>query len=400
LLPGTLLTEAEGGMRSSPRESVGTGRIKVCHIASGDLWAGAEVQIATLLRFLARQPGLELSVILLNQGRLAEEVSRLSVALQVIPEDQFGFLGIFRRASEFLQGRNVKILHSHRYKENFLAALLAWRRHIPVVLRTQHGMAEPRTNLSKVKQGLLHGLDRLTARRTTDCIIGVSSDVSYRLGRQLNPKKIVTILNGIDLETVRSSLAPLEAKRRLGLPPDCLVIGTAGRLEPVKRLDIFLEAAKQISARHAKVRFVITGDGRERASLSTFARELGVGELVLFLGHRYDVYDVLRAFDLLVLSSDDEGLPMVLLEAMALGVVVVARAVGGLPEVIQDGKNGVLVHASDAASLANACVQVLGNSDRMQQLAEAATTSVAQHYSAERTANGVTQLYHSLVGLQ
>jgi glycosyltransferase involved in cell wall biosynthesis len=399
LSPGSPLTAAEGGLRSSLREFAGGGRIGVCHIASGDLWAGAEVQIATLLRSLARQPSLELSVILLNHGRLAEEISRLGVVLEVIPEDQFGFLGIFRRASEFLRGRNVTILHSHRYKENLLAALLAWRRHIPVVLRTQHGMPEPRTNLGGVKQRFFQGLDRLTARWTADRVIGVSSDVSRQLESYWDPHKIVTILNGVDLEHVCSNLTLLEAKRRLGLPPDCFAVGTAGRLEPVKRLDIFLEAAKQISARDIKVRFVIAGDGRERERLSTLARDLGIGELVLFLGHRDDVFDVLRAFDLLVLSSDHEGLPMVLLEAMALGVVVVARAVGGLPEVIQDDKSGILVHAGDAASLANACAQLLADPARKREMAEAARISVAERYTAEQTANQVRQLYYSLLGL-
>jgi glycosyltransferase involved in cell wall biosynthesis len=114
------------------------------------------------------------------------------------------------------------------------------------------------------------------------------------------------------------------------------------------------------------------------------------------LGHRDDVCDILRALDLLILSSDREGLPMVLLEALSMGVVVVARAVGGIPEVIQNGVNGILVDSVDPRGLADACVQLLADRTRSQRLAEAAIKSVTESHGAARTAEQVTRLYFSL----
>ena len=127
------------------------------------------------------------------------------------------------------------------------------------------------------------------------------------------------------------------------------------------------------------------------------AQSLGISECVLFLGHRDDIYDVLRAFDLLVLSSDHEGLPMVLLEAQCLGIVVVARAVGGIPDVIQDGVNGLLVDSNDPRSLAQACLRALSDRARSERLAEAGVLSVTNNFAAATTAQQVARLYSSLV---
>ena len=374
--------------------------LRVCHIASGDRWDGAEVQVATLLRHLARDPRVRLLAIVLNTGRLAEELARLGVEVKVIPENQLGFFGILRRATAFLRGTKIDVIHSHRYKENLLAAWLASRLGVPVLIRTQHGSPEPQSGLKGLKQKLTLGVDRVTGRWASARVIAVSEDLSRRLGPVFGPHRVMMIPNGVDLGQVKSDLSVAEAKQRLGIPADYLVLGTASRLEPVKRLDIFLQAAQRIGHKNQKARFVIAGEGGERAALEALARNLGLGERVRFLGHRDDAYDVLRAFDILVLSSDHEGLPMILLEAMALGAVVVARAVGGIPEVIRDGVNGVLVNSSDAARLADACLGLMDDPSRRRTLAEVAAATLAQHYTAERTANQVIELYLSSLSPQ
>jgi glycosyltransferase involved in cell wall biosynthesis len=316
--------------------------------------------------------------------------------VRIIPESDKTFLAVFSEAAKYLAPRGVRILHSHRYKENVLAALLARRCRIPFVVRTQHGLSEPYAGLRHIKQRLIQRLDRFVARRATDRVISVSSEMSRHLARRVNPQKIVIIPNGVDPAVVHSELSVGEARDRLGIPRDCHVLGTAGRLEPIKRLDIFLEAAKLLSAERPDTRYVIAGEGREKARLHALTQSLGLGDRVLFLGHRDDIYDVLRACTVLVSCSDHEGLPMVLLEALCLGVVVVARAVGGIPEVIQNGANGILVDSADPRSLADACVQVLADRARLQRLVEAGFKSVTDGFGAAKAADQVTRLYISL----
>jgi glycosyltransferase involved in cell wall biosynthesis len=268
---------------------------------------------------------------------------------------------------------------------------------IPHVVRTQHGLPEPQTGMRRLKQGLILSADRLVARRATDRVISVSSEMSRQLALRIDPRRIVTIPNGVDLEVVQSRFTAREAKERLGIPAESPVIGTAGRLEPVKRLDIFLRAAAAIRGERPITRFVIAGEGREAAHLKALAESLGIAEDVRFLGHRDDIYDVLPAFDLLVLSSDHEGLPMILLEAQCLGLVVVARSVGGIPDVIQDGVNGLLVDSNDPRSLAQACLRALSDRALSERLAEAGARLVASNFAASATARQVAQLYSTLL---
>lgn len=398
--PGNHRVVAEAETGGSGRDPAVSRVISVCQIASGDLWAGAEVQIAAMIRYLARKNDIRLSAILLNHGRLAEEIERLGVETIVIPESQTGFFGVLRRAEDFLRTRKPHILHSHRYKENLLAALLARRFRIAALVRTQHGLQEPLRGLKGSKHALIQTFDRMTARWSAARIIGVSSDVTLQLRQRLGREKIVTILNGVDVENAQSSLSAVEARQGLGIPEDSFVFGTAGRLEPIKRLDIFLKAAKQISVQHPGAQFILAGDGRERSNLTELTRTLGIEDRVHFLGHRDDIFDVLRALDVLVICSDHEGLPMILLEAMCMRLPVVARRVGGIPEVIEDRITGVLVESDSPSDLATACLATVEDGTCRQRLVEAARNLVIRDFSAERAGAQVADLYRSLVKAQ
>lgn len=398
MLPGSQLDVVETRGRTGLAKPVSTEKKSVCHIASGDRWAGAEVQLANLLRGLARREEFILSVILLNEGRLAEEARRCGVEVKIILEDQKSFLEIFMEANRYLKGKGVRILHSHRYKENFLAALLAWRCRVPIVVRALQGLPEPYEGLKRYKQWLIHFLDRVLARYGTDCVVSASDELRNELIRYVKPQKVVTVRNAVDTGQVHTSLSVADAKKRLGIPENCRVVGAAARLEPIKRLDIFLSAASRIAVQLPDTRFVIVGDGSEEVRLRALAETRGIQDRVLFLGHRADVYDVLRAFDILVLCSDHEGLPNILLEALCLGVVVVARRVGGVPEVIQNGVNGVLVESSSPSDLAEACLEVLADGRRRSVLALRGVDFVAEKFSAQQAAAKVAELYCSLCG--
>lgn len=396
MLVGSPAGAIEGSPITPGVTSDRTKKISVCYIVSGDLWAGAEVQVASLLQALTREQRLQLSAILLNEGRLAEELRRYRVEVKVIPESRQDFWQILKEGTAYLRGRKMHVLHSHRYKENLLAACLAWYCQVPFVVRTEHGGAEPFLGFQHWKQRLIHQLDLAVARYATDAVISVSDELRNQLARFVDPKRIVTIYNGIDTSQVHSRLTVAEAKCRLAIPEGCLVLGVAGRLEPIKRLDIFLAAAEQIAPRFPHTRFVVVGEGSEESHLRQLAYKHQLRGQVLFLGHRSDIYDVLRAFDVFVLCSEHEGMPMALLEALWLGVPVVARRVGGVPEVIRDGVNGILVESAEPAALSKACIQVLQDEERLRCLALAGADLVKEKFDAAGTADKVLKLYFSL----
>jgi L-malate glycosyltransferase len=354
------------------------------------------VQLFALLSGLQRDPDLATSAIFLNQGRLAQATREIGIRTCILDETSQSFFQILLAAARFIRDNDVRVVHSHRYKENLLAALLARRCHVPVHVCTRHGAQEPFRGWRRYKQALIQAIDNQVALRSVDCVVSVSEELRARLLEQLPAEKIVTIHNGIDEDSVCSQFSAAEAKQRLEISEACVVIGTAGRLESVKRLDIFLCAARQIAENWPNSKFVIAGEGTQESLLRDLASKLGLGERVLFLGHRDDVYDIIRAMDIFVICSDHEGLPMALLESLRLGVTVVARPVGGIGEVIEDGVSGIFVRSAKPTDLASACICLLRDNQRRELLARAGEALVAKKFTARQTADETAALYRSL----
>jgi glycosyltransferase involved in cell wall biosynthesis len=377
--------------------------LKVCHIASGDLWAGAEVQVANLVTQLKKDPTIEVALLVMNEGRLAEHARSAQVRTEILDERTSGFSALISKAKVFLKEFTPDILHSHRYKENVLAAMARSAAGKPALVRTQHGMPEPFAHGASLQHRVSLLADRFVARRMTSRIIAVSSDMREQLARIYPAERITLIPNGIDADALASATTKAEARAQLGFAADVPLIGYCGRLEPIKRIDLFLDAAKLLKERLRDAKFVIAGDGNERARLEQRAEALGLRESVMFLGHRSDVALILRALDIFSLTSDHEGLPMVLLEALAAETLVVAREVGGIPDVIAHEQNGLLVHenASDkaiAAAIANAWQRALTlDAATKRAWSEAGARTVRERFSAKRNADAMSVLYREVL---
>lgn len=392
--PNKLIEEFSGTFR--PLENVKNGRISVCHVSEGGAWAGAEVQVATLLRGLSKCPEIALHAIVLNEGRLAHELSSFGVDVQVVSEQQKSFPRIVSECAAFVKSRNIKILHSHNYKENLIALSLSHVCNVSHMVRTEHGHPEPYSVARNPKHWCVLTADRLAAKYTAAQIVSVSSDLGEYWKKHANPRNVTVLRNAVDLERVRSTFSPGEAKQRLGIPGESFVVGIAARLECIKRHDLFLATAKYLSERIPESNFVIAGGGRQKESLQRLIVKSGLQERVLLLGERNDAYDVLRAMDILLICSDHEGIPMVMLEAMALGIAVVARKVGGMPEVIRDGVNGILVASDSPADLGRACLSIFEDPRLRANLRQMACDEIHQRYSAEKHARAVAELYQSI----
>ncbi len=235
----------------------------------------------------------------------------------------------------------------------------------------------------------------MTARYASR-VICVSGELKQKLASKVSGEKITVIRNAVDLPRVRSAFTVAEAKTRLEIGAEHPVVGIVGRLEAVKRVDLFLDVARYLSRELPSLCFVIAGSGREEAALRASLRGSDLDRRTLFLGERHDIYDVLRAMDLLLITSDHEGLPTVLLEALALGVAVVARDVGGIGEVISDNVSGRLVNSDDAAAIARASLPLLCAGAVRSRLVGNGLKTVHKFSAAENAANYV-HLYQSLV---
>jgi glycosyltransferase involved in cell wall biosynthesis len=391
----TRLDKQDSPSGFSPRRHV-DGRISICHISEGDAWAGAEVQVATLLRALSKCSEIALHAILLHEGRLAHELHSFGVDVQVVNEEQKSLPRVLSECSTFVKARNIQILHSHNYKENLIALSLSRICNVPHLVRTAHGHPEPYSVIRNLKHWGILFADRLAAKYTAVQIVSVSSDLGEYWKRHVNPRNVIVLHNAVDRDNVRSNYSSVEAKHRLGISGDSFVIGTAARLECIKRHDLFVATAKCLAERLPESIFVIAGGGRYKETLQRLITESGLADRIKLLGERNDVYNVLRAMDILLICSDHEGVPMVMLEAMALGVAVVARRVGGIPEVIWHEVNGLLVSSDSPEELANACKSLYDNPHLRTNLTQRACDDIHRRYSAEKHARTIVKLYQSL----
>jgi protein-tyrosine-phosphatase len=264
-------------------------------------------------------------------------------------------------------------------------------------VRTVHGHPEPTTGFSAFKLKMYESIDRFALRRWASVIVAVSKNLADSLRRSgFWPGMVTAIHNGTAPIPPVSPEVRARVRRELNVPADALLIGTVGRLVPVKgHVDLVRAIAlAQPKMPHAKL--LIAGDGPLLGELCAMAGRLGVDQHCIFTGHRADVHQLLAAMDVFVLPSLSEGIPMALLEAMSLGLPVVATRVGGIPEVVRDRVTGLLVPAGDDRALAEACLELARYPDWAAEIAAAGQRFVAEEYTQERAGRALADTYRSL----
>ena len=369
--------------------------IRVVHIASGDLWAGAEAQLYILAKKLSNLSEIALRVVLLNHGILERRLREQRVEVTVLDEKQLGSLQIFWQLYRLLEGIRPHIVHTHRRKENVLGSLAAlFVRHCKCI-RTVHGAAEIPVRPWQLRKIAYRLADWFCGRFVQDRIVAVSRDLGQSLARRFTARRIEIIPNGIDLNEVRvASQEPVEIPGLDG----ALKIAFAGRLVPVKRADIFVEVARQLIAhREDLCRFYIFGDGPMSEPLKQQVRKLGLEPYVFWMGFRESLPSYLARMDALLITSDHEGLPMNLLEALALNVPVIAHAVGEIPRVLGEGRYGEVIRTQEPKQYVSVVLGLAANLGAARRRASDGAQHVAHNYSVRRSAAAYVRLYEGLV---
>ena len=367
--------------------------LRILHVASGDLWAGAEVQAFTLMSHLAQMPRTEVGAVVLNEGILADRLRSVGVSVCVLDELKIAPLRIFIQLRSVLRGWKPDVIHTHRQKENILGSLANRScRDVPSV-RTVHGASEhARTaGWAGVRQRMVAGVDRWCGHALQQKVIAVTQELGARLMVEFPREKVAVIENGVDVEQVRRDRGAAEFRKS---EPDVTHIGIAGRLVQVKRVDLFMETAALLLREHPERiwRFHIFGDGPMRLELRALSRSLQLGERVLFHGHRQDIATCVGGLDALVICSDHEGMPMISLEAAALDVPTVAHAVGGLVEVVP---REFLVVRHDSCGYRDGILCAVREDGR--DIAAKGARRILERFSAQRNAERIRELYEQLV---
>lgn len=353
---------------------------------------GPEKTILNSPRFLRRlgyqsacaylHPPNDEGIRLLNERAMSAKARLVSVP----DRGPFDF-GAVKRLTSISRHHKTAIWHGHDYKSNAIG-LLARRRWPMKLVTTVHGWVHHTR-----RTPMYYAVDKYCLKHY-DEVICVSEDLRDEcLSLGVRPDRCHLVWNGIDTDDFQRNVSISEAKYQLDEPDEGLLVGAVGRLAPEKGFDLLICAVKRLVQSGLDIRLVIAGEGEARCSLEELIQKLQIGDRVRLLGNVADPKQLYQSLDVFVLSSLREGLPNVLLEAMAYEVPVVATRIAGVPALVNDGKNGVLVSSGSVESLVRGIQNLVSNQSERERLGHAGRKTIESQFSFQERMQRVKNIY-------
>lgn len=356
--------------------------VRVCHVSLGLTTGGLERLMVDLVRFRDRERVELMCVALHRTGQAADDIRRLGVEVVELDAERRGLgrWALVNALARELRARQIDVVHTHNAHPHTYGTLAAKMAGVPVVIHTRHGQRFGRGFRSRLQFRVVSwGVDR---------IVAVSDDAARLCVREdgCTPSKVMRIWNGIDIDRF--------AYR--GPSPHGHAISVA-RLSAEKDFPTLLRAVKQALPEIPNFRLTVVGNGPEWEKLQALTRELSLEAHVTWLGERHDVHALLPEAGFFVTSSLTEGVSLTLLEAMAVGLPILATAVGGNPEVVEQGVTGELVPANDVAALARGLVGMCRSAERWPAYGRAGRDRVERFFQARQMTHAYEALYIDLL---
>lgn len=373
---------------------------KILYIITQSEWGGAQKYIYDLATRLSGQ--FEVAVACGAGGPLVPKLKAKNIKVFVLknlvrPINPFRDFLAFFEIYKLIKREKPDIVHTNSSKAEILGNLAARLARVPKIIFTAHGFVF-NESIHRFKKKIFIWFERL-AGKWADKIIAVSEfdRQSAILEKVVSPEKIVTIHHGLDLEFFRNFKTDTAAKREeLGLPADAPVVGAVANFYRTKGLEYFIGAAAVISQKLPESRFIIVGEGKLRSALERQIQKFGLEEKIILTGFREDALEILATMDIFVQPSLKEGLPFSLLEAGALGRPVVATTVGGVPEIIKNNENGILISPADSQSLFQSILTLLQNKKMAETFGQKIKEKVFKDFDLSKTIQQTAELYRPL----
>jgi L-malate glycosyltransferase len=354
---------------------------------------GTERQCVELLNRIDQERFDVRLAVLNNRGAFLERIVHRFPSPPEFPLTAFYNLNAAKqlmRLRRLLKKERIEILHAHDFYSGILGAAAARLTSTRVIAAQRHIHLSDRY-IHEIGQQIAHKL----AHKILVNSAAIRDHIVAKSGA--DPKKIVVVHNGLNVPTNVEELRREQRaflRSELNLDKDALIIGCAARLQPVKGHNRLIEAAREVIAQQPEIHFALIGDGPLRSKLEAQAEELGIAGQVHFMGERKDSTQLVAGFDLAALASLHEGLPNTVMEAMGVGVPVVATAVPGTTELVKDYETGVLAPPENAAGLAERLLFALSHLEEMKLIGGQGRRYIQNHFSMQQMVNSVENLYY------
>jgi len=360
--------------------------LRILQISSASSFGGGERYLADLTNALVDR-GHDLYVAVRPRSPMTRHLHVSPDRVFTLPLRNALDVRSAHELARFVRRNEIEIVHAHMARDYSLASYAARRNPKTKFVATRHVLFQ------------LNRLHRHTLARATR-VIAVSNAVAQELRASgvVLERQIAVIPNGIDVERfnrARASFDRVQFLRSMGLPVDCLLVGSIGELRTLKRHDDFIRAAAVIAARFPETQFVLAGLGEARKQLEALVNKLGLSKRFHFLGWLDDAEKLLCAMDVFVSASETESFGLAIVEAMAAGTAVVATATEGAKEVIEDQKTGLLVPIGDVERVAGSVITLLSDPEQRKTIATQSAQSAAKKFSLTRMVDEVLTAYRS-----
>lgn len=377
-------------------------KINLLHIVNGFAIGGGELKLLELVKNLVEKRADKYNVTVCSVGQggtLQPEFEKLGIKVFVIQKKhKFDISQVFK-VRKIIRQEKIDLVQTTLFYADVIGTLAAKLAGVDAVISWDTVSHPPDSFETRLRHKLFYQF----CMRFVKKIVAVSEGVKRYLmeERKIDSGKIDIIHYGIDLSLFNSRNGFLDKSKRieLGIPDNKIVIGTVARLEVQKGHRYLIEAAPKIIDKFSDVVFVFAGDGTLRKELEAQVNELGLQEHFRFLGFRKDVTELLFAFDIFVLPSLFEGLPNVILEAMASGRPIVATAVDGTPELIEHNETGLLVPPKSPQALQEQILNLLEREDRGEKLGQHAKQMAEQKFSFEQQFKKFEEVYDATLDI-
>ncbi|MDX9755174.1 MAG: glycosyltransferase [bacterium] len=350
-------------------------------------FGGVEKTILSIARHLDPTRYTPVVVPIGTQGELARQAKASGISVAPLPMPSRLAVWPAQAALGQIAGRHeAALIHTFGIRSNTLALLTTRRLGLPWIIRVPNINCTDYTN--PLHGWLAHAFNNALLRRASAVQVISPQLVQYLSQLRKPPRRIDFIPNGVDV----SQFSPDDDQTTT----DTVVIGSTGRLEPIKGYDLLIEAFATIHAHYPSAQLVLVGNGSQEAVLRDLARQLQIETHVHFSGYMADVCPALAQFTLFVCSSHSEGVPNALLEAMAMGLPIISTQVGGISSILSE-REAVLIPPGDPRALADAMLCLLGESERRWRLGQAARARAEAEFSVQSMVNRVMQMYDEVI---